>query len=262
LTFILADVRNIDEETSNKIITDFRKSKKSIFFLDYDGTLVPFARYPELAVIDENTLAIIKKLSDDLSTQVVIISGRNKNFLEKQFENVNVTLVAEHGYYQRKSEGVWQVTDNSNLQWKYELLPVLSEFAEGCNGAFVEVKAGCLAWHYRNADDEKVIPVLNDLRKTLTLILQHRNELEILEGNKVLEVKSNRYNKGIAAVNLMGNIHFDFVFAAGDEKTDEMLFRHLPDSAYSISVGAAPSVSRFKVSDIAQLLGLLKKMAQ
>jgi len=51
------------------------------------------------------------------------------------------------------------------------------------------------------------------------------------------------------------------VFAAGDEKTDEMLFRHLPDSAYSISVGAAPSVSRFKVSDIAKLLELLKRMA-
>lgn len=255
-------MRNIDAETSSIIITEFRKSKNSIIFLDYDGTLVPFATYPELAIIDPGTLGIIRKLSDDLSNQIVIISGRNKNFLEKQFDNVNVTLVAEHGYYVRKPGGAWEITDNSGLQWKNKLLPVLSEYAERCKGAFVEEKSGCLAWHYRNADDELVLPVLNELRNALNMILQYLNDIEILEGNKVLEVKSKLYNKGIAAVNLMGNSCFDFIFAAGDEKTDELLFRNLPDSAWSISVGPVPSVSKYKVRDIQQLLELLRRMGQ
>jgi len=73
-----------------------------------------------------------------------------------------------------------------------------------------------------------------------------------------LEVKSGKYDKGQAALSLMKNKNFDFILAAGDDKTDEFLFKALPDNAYTIRVGLIPSVANFNVSGFSNLLKLLK----
>ena len=48
--------------------------------LDYDGTLVPFSRYPEGAVPDESVVARLRRLGPDIRNTVVIISGRRTGF--------------------------------------------------------------------------------------------------------------------------------------------------------------------------------------
>jgi len=45
--------------------------------------------------------------------------------------------------------------------------------------------------------------------------------------------RSGKYDKGQAANTLMTNQNFDFIFAAGDDKTDEFLFNTLTDTAYT-----------------------------
>ncbi len=50
----------------------------------------------------------------DPKNQIVIISGRSKDFLEKQFMGVNVTLVAEHGYFIKRT-GKKLGSQHSNL---------------------------------------------------------------------------------------------------------------------------------------------------
>lgn len=255
-------VRFMNNEISALIVSDLKKSSKRILFLDYDGTLVSFARYPELAIIDKSTLEIIKRLSADPANRVVIISGRDKDFLERQFSNVNVTLVAEHGYYMRKYGGNWKVTDNSDMQWKSYVLPILSEYVNRCNGTFIEEKAGSLAWHYRNTDIDFAQLRLNELRDDLAEMIRYKTDLEVIEGHKVLEVKSGNYNKGSAALNLIRNQHFDFILAAGDDKTDETLFRSLPESAYTVRVGLSPSIAKYNVPDLSLLLKLLKKLSE
>ena len=99
----LMNVKFINKTISSQIVSDYQNAGQRILFLDYDGTLVSFAKYPELATIDKNTLEIIKMLSCDPKNQIVIISGRGKDFLEKQFSGVNVTLVAEHGYFIKRT---------------------------------------------------------------------------------------------------------------------------------------------------------------
>lgn len=41
----------------------YRNSKKRVFFLDYDGTLVAIASKPHLAIPTDKMLAIIRKLA-------------------------------------------------------------------------------------------------------------------------------------------------------------------------------------------------------
>ena len=258
----LRSVRFVNQKISSQIVSDYRKANRRILFLDYDGTLVPFAKYPELAIVEKDTLENVRKLSDDPKNQVVIISGRDKKFLEKQFEEINVSLVAEHGYYIKKGDGEWEATMNTDEQWKEVVIPIMNEYVSRCHGTFIEEKTGSIAWHYRNADSEFAQLRLHELRDDLAEIIRYKTDLEILEGHKVLEVKSGKYDKGQAANTLMMDQKFSFVFAAGDDKTDEFLFNALPDTAYTIRVGLSPSFAKYNVTDIPVLLKLLKELPE
>jgi trehalose 6-phosphate synthase/phosphatase len=255
-------VKFINKIYSAQIALDYKNASSRILFLDYDGTLVSFAKYPELATIDKNTLDIIKKLASDPKNQIVIISGRDKRFLEKQFKDTNVTLVAEHGYFIRSLGKNWETTITSDFQWKKTVMPILTEYVSRCNGTFIEEKTGSIAWHYRNADLDFAQLRLHELKDDLAEIIRHKTDFEIMEGNKVLEIKSGKYDKGQAAIILMKNIHFDFILAAGDDKTDEFLFKALPNSAYTIRVGLSPSLAKYNISDFSLLLKLLKDLAE
>ena len=61
--------------------------------------------------------------------------------------------------------------------------------------------------------------------------------LQLLTGDKVLEVKNVEINKGKAALNLIEKNDYDFIIAFGDDYTDEDIFKALPDSAITIKVG-------------------------
>jgi trehalose 6-phosphate synthase/phosphatase len=253
---------HIDKDNFSKIINHYHKAKSRIFFLDYDGTLVSLTKYPEQAVIDKPTLDIIRNLSSNPNNTVVIISGRDKQFLDKQFKCIDVHLVAEHGYFIKQRGQNWESTINSDLQWKDSVLPILNEYVNRCNGTFIEIKEGSIAWHYRNADLDFAELRLHELRDDLTEIIRHKTDFEIIEGNKVLEIKCGKYDKGTAAKSILSGENYDFIFAAGDDITDEFLFRALPSSAYSIKVGLNTSYARYNVSGSSHLLKLLIQMTE
>jgi len=256
----LMQVKVINNSLISKIVTDYKKSVKRILFLDYDGTLVAFAKYPELAVIDQKALKIIKKLSGDPGNHVVIVSGRGKDFLGKQFRGVHASLIAEHGYYIRRPDEGWETTISADVQWKDALLPILREYVNRCNGTFIEEKTGSVAWHYRNADLDFAQLRLHELRDDLAEIIRNTTDFEILEGHKVLEIKCGRFDKGQAAASLMKDATFDFILAAGDDKTDEYLFQAMPETAITIRIGINPSFAKFNVSGSSQFLNLLKNL--
>ena len=54
--------------------------------------------------------------------------------------------------------------------------------------------------------------------------------------------------------------HFDFILALGDDSTDEEMFSVLPDWAYTIHVGAAPTRARFGLHGPNEALELLEEL--
>lgn len=59
----------------------------------------------------------------------------------------------------------------------------------------------------------------------------------VLEGSKAVEVKNAGAHKGRAAMRWLSRQGWDFIFAAGDDHTDEDMFSALGEQAYSIKVG-------------------------
>lgn len=258
----LLETKFLTTAIQSGLATEFRKALRRILFLDYDGTLVPLTKYPEQAILDKQTLKIIRDLARDVKNEIVIISGRGKAFLEKQFKGVRVSLVAEHGFFTKRAGKKWIAVYKSDGQWKEAVRPILLEYVNRCYGTFIEEKTGSIAWHYRNADSDFALLRLHELKDDLANIIRHKTDYEILEGNKILEIKSGKYDKGLAAESLLEKEKFDFIMAVGDDITDEDLFRILPETAYTVRVGMNPSFARYNVKEMSALLKLLKTLGE
>jgi trehalose 6-phosphate synthase/phosphatase len=240
-------VRYIDSKVLSAIKKDYQKASSRIVFLDYDGTLIPFSKYPEQALINDKAEKVIERLTDDSKNKIVIISGRDKDFLERQFTKANVTLIAEHGFFKKEPMKDWEPNVSLDIDWKQKVIPILHEYVDRCTGSFIEEKFASLAWHYRNVDPDFAELRMNELKDNLHEILKNNLNLQILEGNKVLEIKSLVYNKGTVAATLWQQSNFEFILAIGDDKTDEDIFRAMPEKAYTIKVGTTLSFAKFNL---------------
>jgi trehalose 6-phosphate synthase/phosphatase len=259
------ELRKVNLMTSpieSQIITQYRQASRRVIFIDYDGTLVPFARIPELAYPDAHTMRRLKLLAEDPKNSLVIISGRVKDFMEEWLGALDVFLIAEHGAFQRTPGGTWESTIDPDQTWKEGIAPVMQRYLDRCNGSFIEEKVSSLAWHYRNSPVEVGPLRAKELTEELRTLISHENKLQVLEDNKVVEVKRAGYDKGLAAAKLISSTESDFILALGDDKTDEDMFRSLPSSAITIKVGLTASLAKYNLinqRDVARFIGRLIK---
>jgi trehalose 6-phosphate synthase/phosphatase len=121
----------------------------------------------------------------------------------------------------------------------------------------IEEKHASIVWHYRNADEEIATLRINELKDDLSEILKSEPKLFVLEGDKVLEVKSILYDKGTVASALISKGNYDFILAIGDDSTDEDLFKVIPDYGFTIKIGSKPSNARFNVRNQQQIYEIL-----
>jgi trehalose 6-phosphate synthase/phosphatase len=252
-------VRKLSDSTKQEIISNYAKSRKRLFLLDYDGTLVGFRGKPAQAGPDEEILGLLKSLSSDSKNTVVIISGRDRTTLEKWLGHLNVAFVAEHGGFIKQKGKDWHCTQPSISDWKDTIRPILELYSDRTPGSFIEEKSFSLVWHYRKAD-----PGLANIRtqelKGALLNLTENLGVGVFEGNKILEVKNHDINKGRASEFWISEQSWDFLLAAGDDYTDEEMFAILPNEAYSIKVGINVSKARFNVDTVQKIRLLLKEI--
>jgi len=181
----------------DRLLKDYRNSSKRLLLLDYDGTLVSHIDDPRKAKPDKEIIDILAKLSADQKNTVVIISGRDKKTLEEWFENLNVDLVAEHGVAVRKS-GKWKSIESFD-DWKESVRQVLELYVDRTPGSFIEEKEFSIVWHYRKANPELGQRRAAELENVLMSLIAGI-DLNILRGNKVIEVRMAGVDKGRAAL--------------------------------------------------------------
>lgn len=246
----------LEQTNINAIGYSFRRATARLLLLDYDGTLTLHVTRPDLAAPSSELLNILKKLSES-PTVVVLISGRDRTTLESWFGKLSIGLVAEHGIWQKEPGSAWQAVDVGQPEWKTHLLPVFEQYADRLPGASVEEKEYSIVWHYRAADPEQARLLAAELTDRLLGLIANRN-IQVLQGNKVVEVRPAGVNKGTAARHWFATDQYDFILAVGDDWTDEDLFAVLPEEAYSIRVGVTNTLARFNVTDVRDVMNLLE----
>lgn len=253
--------RTLNKRLEQTLITDYRDSKKRLLLLDYDGSLVPFTADYRNATPPQFLLQMLEKLSADRANDIVIISGRSADDLEAWFSSLPVSLVAEHGAATKKvGNKTWQTVEKASTDWKKLLLPSLEKYARLTPGARVEVKPHSLVWHYRAATPYYAQKYAIIIKQALKPILKNYG-LELVQGNKVLEIKNPRISKANAAQPWLER-DYQFVLAIGDDVTDESLFMALPVVSYSIKVGRGRTAAHFRLASSKEILNLLKRLVK
>jgi trehalose 6-phosphate synthase/phosphatase len=243
----------------------YTQAGRRLLILDYDGTLVPFARRPQLAAPPSVVLDLLTSLAADPRNCVALVSGRSAENLDRWFGMVRgIWMAAEHGAeMKRASASVWEpLREQVPTDWKATVMPILEHFVDRTPGSYVEEKKYSVAWHYRTAEPEFGGWLANELVSMLEAMLAE-TELRAFRGEKVVEVKPVWANKGEALIRLLEAYPApDFIFAAGDDRTDEDLFERLQSDAWTIHIGPGNTRASFVVQNFEGLRRILASFAE
>ncbi len=251
--------RILDKKSQNELLKSFKGAKSKLIFLDYDGTLIPFQGDPKEARPDKELKDLISKLSQLNNARIVIISGRDKETLTEWFSDYKVDIIAEHGVWLREAGKKWGTVTALEDDWKKDIKEVLEDYVNRTPGSFVEEKDYSLVWHYRKVETGLGELRTRELNSHLNYLAKNKN-LQVLEGDKVVEIKSSEVNKGRAALSWLSKFKSEFVLAVGDDWTDEDTFMVMPSDAYTIKVGSTQSAAKFSIESYKEVRGLLKML--
>lgn len=261
--------------TSENLMRWMKKvsNKKVLFFCDLDGTLLPIAAHPSKVILPEETARTLEFISQNNHFEFIIISGREKEFLQRYFldRDHNFSLGACHGaYVYDKKVGKWQdLIMGETQKWKEVVEELLKLYTKRTPGSFIEDKGHALTWHYRSSPTQFAEFLASKLYNELEENLQ-AYPVQVVRGKKVIEVKSIHANKGSFINYWLSNLdptnRPDLIVALGDDTTDEDMFNALQEQkeypAFCVKVGRGSTAAKYFIQDQNKVTPLLKNFAE
>lgn len=245
----------------NEIQQKYKLTNQRLILLDYDGTLVDIQNIPSKVIPSIEALNAVKKLAADMNNTVVIITGRDRDYISRWFGEMNVHIFAEHGsFFKEPNSTDWTSLFSGDQSWKEEIKPILEAYVEKANGSLLEEKVSSLAWHYRNVDPEYGFTVMRELLDSLKNRITPEMNIHVLDGKKVIEIKQNGCDKGSACKRMIQEKDYDFILSIGDDITDEDMFNSLPPDAYSFKVGYGLTHAKMNLQSPLDVIHLLGKL--
>lgn len=233
---------------------------KSAILLDIDGTLLDIAPTPHEVRVSPELLKLLQRLSARLNGALAFISGRSLGDIDRIFAPLKFPAVGGHGAEIRP------LPDNRSYRQRSAplddtLKARFSEIARMGPGIIIEDKDYSIAIHYRLA------PQLGGaVMKSVAAICEKWdcNDLDILPGKSVIEIKPRGFNKGTGLRELMASAPFAGrrPFFVGDDVTDEAAFAVLHEfSGVGFSVGGIVPGASFNFDGPKDVRLWLERMA-
>jgi len=244
------------------IASRFATPRRKACFLDYDGTLREFTAKPGDASPTQRLRRLLRRLGGIPSVDLYIISGRSRTQLDKWFQGLPCTLVAEHGVASRgPDDPAWTVFfEEPILEWKAEVLEVVREFAQTTPGSEVEEKDTAVVWHYRRCDPEFGMWKARELQSMLQEMASNL-PVSVKGGSKNVEVGTIYADNGEALARLIDGKPYDVVLVAGDDVMDESMFQLQDNRMLCVKVGRGPTTAAHRVANVRAFLDLLTTAA-
>ena len=231
--------------------------------LDYDGTLTPIAKHPELAKLPQKTYTLLEQLTKKKQIKIIVISGRTADFLSQQLKSLPCNIVAEHGamYFDRK-KNAWETLVNFDPKdWFDTVKNMMQSFTERVPDSFIEQKKFSLAWHYRQSPAKFASQQAIILKDTLETAFSNA-PITIQQGKKVIEVKTVEASKGFFIRWYRKNHkNSEYLLTLGDDTTDEDLFEAIQSlNGLAIRVGSGFSCANYRLKKQQEVITFLKKL--
>jgi trehalose 6-phosphate synthase/phosphatase len=161
----------------------------------------------------------------------------------------------------------WRTNVNTKDEWRQPVRKLMEHFTSTTGGTFIEDKTASIAWHYRTATaDYTEDASFGDMQaRELRLLLSElvsNAPVEVIAGNKVVEVRPHGLHKGIIVPSVLAEApEHALIVGLGDDRTDEDLFAALPDGSITIKVGDGDSRALYRVDGVAEARRVIAALA-
>ena len=205
------------------------------YFIDFDGTLVDFARTPGEVTVSADLRALLHHAHQAVHGALAIVSGRPLAELDHFLELPQLPMAGQHGLEWRDAFGC--VGRMPRLSLSPHIVQAARHWAEARPGALVEVKDFSVALHVRN------VPALmpDALEIGRQLVASDPSRLMLQPGSFVVEIRCRGGDKGDIVNRLLRDRPFlgRRPVVIGDDLTDEHGFAAAArGGGFGILVGA------------------------
>jgi trehalose 6-phosphate phosphatase len=243
------------------IARPLRDADGCLLLLDYDGTLSPIVDDPAAAAMPLETKDLLRELQGLPGARVAIISGRSLADLRSRV-GLDLIYAGNHGL-EIDGPGIHFVDERAVAlaERMSALCDDLSAIVDEIPGAILERKGLSASVHFRRVHPPDEFRLA---REVLRKAADYSNEIDILLGKKVLELRprvtSNKGTAGRRILNAVGTRSSILPICIGDDRTDEDLFRHFPDGVTIVVGESDESAARYCLPGVPDVLEVLRRI--
>lgn len=255
----------------NKIVSRIKLASHVLLLFDYDGTLTPIVKRPELAILSEESRQLLKALSYKRHFIVGVVSGRGLSDIQSKVGVNDIIYVGNHGF-EIEGLGLNYVHPIDNDEIK-SIIGTLSQMLNNSlgtiRGVIVEHKGLTVSIHYRLVKKKETDTIKNIIQRVIeTASLS--DKVKITHGKKVYEIRPNvHWHKGMATnliIEKYGSKRRKDVFLpvyVGDDLTDEDAFKLIENyDGVSVYVGGVnpQSIARYYLKTCKEVNKFMKEL--
>lgn len=231
------------------------ENKKTLLFLDYDGTLTEIVNNPLQALLSDDRKQLLINLNSKKCLKIVVISGRAIEELEKVSNDLPFDMLGNHGLFFKEhgSDKITYTVDEEELKaWNQKIDEMKSylniNILPKYEGLWLQENKHGFVLHTRQMNSNEKILLINEVH---SLFNTKFKDISYSDGKEIIEVKpSHLMDKGRAIEWYLKKYYSNFdsdsvkIFAIGDDKTDEDMFIKM--NKYSNGIGIKVTNLDFK----------------
>jgi trehalose-phosphatase len=229
-------------QTVNELL---HTKENAILLTDFDGTLTPIQKHPDLVNLSEEIRQILIKYSQNKAIFLGIITGRSLKQIKKLVNIPEILYVANHGI-ELEGPGIHYVSKEARKA-RYILWHIymrLFKSLKHIEGMHIEDKGFSISLHYRAVKKKGDIKFITSTLHAITKPFLDRKMLSLSTGKMVYEIRPPvEWNKASTIQWLLAH-YFPLEFSEnalliylGDDKADIEVFDRLRGKGLTIFVG-------------------------
>jgi len=230
------------------VMKSWKASKLRLLVLGLVGTItqvrprgMSYKQFLKIAKVPDDSKLAIKQMSADQRTEVVVVTRRDRSYVENLIGNIGCSISAENGYFTRKKgETNWKAAQGrdgtDDLSWMIETENVMKYYVERTPNTCFDVTEGSMHFEYQDSDEfgEDQARDMVDILKKGAL---NNTATEMVSGPKSVHVRLAGVRKVDFIKRVVSELEQDygyppdFVFVVGNWwSDDEALFQGINNS--------------------------------
>lgn len=229
------------------VVARLAAAERLLVATDFDGVLAPIVADPADVRAEPGSMAALRRLADQASTTVAVVSGRSFEQLGRLVAPVgDFVLIGSHG-----AELGSELSSDADRAEIDRLLASLEGLVNRHPGLHIEAKTVSVAVHFRRLEDRRPDAVAEAEAAV--------NELtegwpgKIVTGKEVVEFTLGRATKGDAVLALADRLKATNTVYFGDDVTDEDVFAVLGPDDVGIKVGPGETLAGHRLESVAEV---------